>query len=83
MRSLNRDSDRLAEGIMSTYKSRGAKILLARTMQESGTPFNYVVAAFEEPDKQRYELSFVKMALLFWSCITLELAGDSNRYAVS
>lgn len=57
------DLDRLAEGIMSAYKSRGAKILLARTMQESRTPFNYMVAAFEEADKQRYELSFVKIAL--------------------
>jgi len=58
------DLDRLAEGLMATYKSHGAKILLAKTLQEaSGTPFNYMVAAFEEPASQRYELNFVKMTM--------------------
>jgi hypothetical protein len=28
-----------------------------------GAVFNYLVAAFEEPGKQRFELNFVKMAL--------------------
>jgi hypothetical protein len=56
--------DRLAEGIMSTYKSGGARILAARTMQdESGAPFNYLVAAFDEPSKNRMELNFVKCVL--------------------
>jgi hypothetical protein len=56
--------DRLAEGIMSTYKSHGAKILMAKTMQDrTGAPYNYLVAAFEEPAKQRFELNFVKIAL--------------------
>jgi hypothetical protein len=56
------DLDRLAEGIMSTYKSHGGQILMAKTMQDSGI-YNYMVAAFEETGKQRYELNFVKMAL--------------------
>jgi hypothetical protein len=56
--------DRLAEGIMATYKSHGGQILAAKTMREdSGATFNYMVAAFEEPGKQRFELNFVKMAL--------------------
>lgn len=56
--------DRLAEGIMTTYKSHGGQILAAKTMREdSGAVFNYMVAAFEEPGKQRFELNFVKMAL--------------------
>ena len=56
--------DRLAEGILSTYKSHGAKILMAKTMQDrTGAPYNYLVAAFEEPAKQRFELNFVKFAL--------------------
>ena len=56
--------DRLAEGVMNTYKSHGGKILLARTMQEkSGKAFNYMVAAFEEPAKHRFELNFVKVVL--------------------
>jgi hypothetical protein len=58
------DLDRLAEGIMSTYKSGGARILLAKTMQDSsGTPFNYLVASFDEPAKNRIELNFVKCVL--------------------
>ncbi len=56
--------DRLAEGIMSAYKSHGGRILAAKTMrQDSGEVFNYMVAAFEEPGKQRFELNFVKAAL--------------------
>jgi len=55
--------DRLAEGIMATYKSHGGQILTARTMQESGVVFNYMVAAFEEPGKKRMELNFVKMTM--------------------
>jgi hypothetical protein len=56
--------DRLAEGIMASYKSRGAQILLAKTMQtRTGEVFNYLVAAFEEPQQQRYELNFAKMVL--------------------
>jgi hypothetical protein len=57
------DLDRLAEGIMQTYKSHDGRILAARTMQDSGAVFNYMVAAFDEPGKQRFELNFVKMAL--------------------
>ncbi|MEO8027272.1 MAG: hypothetical protein ABI823_12405 [Bryobacteraceae bacterium] len=56
--------DRLAEGVMANYKSHSGQVLLAKTMADStGTPFNYLVAAFEEPAKKRYELNFVKIAL--------------------
>jgi hypothetical protein len=58
------EMDRLAEGIMANYKSHGGRILMAKTMrQESGAPYNYMVAAFEEPAKRRFELNFVKIAL--------------------
>jgi hypothetical protein len=64
--------DRLAEGVMSFYKTHGGKILSAKTMSgESGGVFNYMVAAFEEPAKHRFELNFVKMAL-----------GPKNAYIV-
>jgi hypothetical protein len=60
------EMDRLAEGIMSNYKARGAKILAARTMQETaGGVFNYIVAAFEEPEQHRCELNFVKITMGF------------------
>ncbi len=56
--------DRLAEGIMAAYKSRGSQILMAKTMpSDSGAAFNYMVVAFEEPDKKRFELNFVKVEL--------------------
>src|SRR5262249_31483585 len=56
--------DRLAEGIMATYKSHGGQILAARTTrQDSGALFNYLVAAFEEPGKRRIELNFVRVVL--------------------
>ena len=58
------EMDRLSEGVMLNYKNHGGQILLAKTMQEqSGAPFNYMVAAFEEPQQQRYELNFVKVGL--------------------
>jgi hypothetical protein len=58
------DLDRLAEGIMQTYKSHSGRILMARTMREkSGKPYNYMVAAFEDPAKQRFELNFVKFGM--------------------
>jgi hypothetical protein len=56
--------DRLGEGIMSNYKSHGGQVLSAKTMRDkSGAAYNYLVAAFEEPAKRRYEINFVKMAL--------------------
>jgi hypothetical protein len=56
--------DRLAQGILDTYKSRGGKVVMARTMQDaSGKPFNYMVVAFDEPGRKRYELNFVKAGL--------------------
>jgi hypothetical protein len=58
------DLDRLAEGVMETYKSHGGRILLARTMKDKkGAAFNYMVAAFEEPTQNRFELNFVKFGL--------------------
>ncbi len=56
--------DRLAEGLQTSYKSHHGQILMAKTMvNDAGAPYNYIVAAFEEPTKQRYELNFVKIAL--------------------
>lgn len=56
--------DRLAEGIMSTYKANAGQILMAKTMQQaSGEPFNYMVVAFEQPAEKRFEINFVKAAL--------------------
>lgn len=56
--------DRLAQGTMQAFQSGGAKILMARTMRDpSGKPYDYLVAAFDEADKQRYELNFAKIAL--------------------
>lgn len=56
--------DRLAQGVMSTYTAHGGRTLLAKTMQGSnGIPFNFMMVAFEEPAKHRYELNFVKAAL--------------------
>jgi hypothetical protein len=58
------DLDRLAEGVMATYKSNGGRILLAKTMRDkTGGTFNYMVAAFEEPANCRFELNFVKFGL--------------------
>lgn len=58
------DLDRLAEGVMQTYKSNGGRILLAKTMKDkNGVAFDYLVAAFEEPAKNRFELNFVKLAM--------------------
>jgi hypothetical protein len=58
------DLDRLAEGILSTYRSRGARVLLAKTMGSSPeTVFNYAVVAFDEPNEHRIELDFVKVQL--------------------
>ena len=37
------DMDRLAQGVLDTYKARGAKVVMARTMQDAaGRPFNYM-----------------------------------------
>jgi hypothetical protein len=64
--------DRLAQGVMDNYKSHGGRILMARTMTDSnGTPYNYIVAAFEQPADHRFELNFVKAAL-----------GPQNAYMV-
>lgn len=58
------DLDRLSEGILTAYKSRGGKVLMAKTMGGSPeTVYNYAVVAFAEPATKRWELNFVKMHL--------------------
>lgn len=57
------DLDRLAQGIMDTYKSSGGRVLMARTMSAPSGPFNYMIVAFDQPAQKRYELNFVKIAL--------------------
>src|SRR5262249_48913692 len=58
------DLDRLAEGVLSSYRSRGGKILAAKTVgQTAGGVFNYVVAAFDKLAERRCELDFVKISL--------------------
>jgi len=66
------DLDRLSQGILDNYKSHHGKILVAKTVADaSGTPFNYLAAAFDEPADHRFELNFVKIAL-----------GPNNAYLV-
>jgi hypothetical protein len=66
------DLDRLAQGVMDNYKAHGGRVLMARTMVDaSGTPFNYMVVAFDQPAQHRFELNFVKAAL-----------GPKNAYMV-
>jgi hypothetical protein len=56
--------DQVGEGVLQNYKSHGAKILQAKTMVDpSGKPYNYLLAAFDEPAHHRFEFDFVKMAL--------------------
>jgi len=56
--------DQVGEGVLQNYKSHGAKILQAKTMVDTaGKPYNYLLAAFDEPTHHRYEFDFVKMAL--------------------
>ena len=58
------DLDRLAQGVMDTYKARGGKMVMAKTLKDgAGKPLNYMIVAFDEPGKKRYELSFVKAAM--------------------
>ena len=58
------DVDRVAEGVKANYQAHGSQILMAKTMRDAaGKPYDYMVAAFEEPAFQRYELNFVKIAL--------------------
>jgi hypothetical protein len=56
--------DRIAEGIMQTYKANGGQVLRAQaTRDSSGAPFNDLAGAFEQSDKHTYQLNFVKVAL--------------------
>ena len=66
------DLDRLAQGVVESYKSRNGQILMARTMVgKSGEVFNYVAVAFEDVVQHRFELSFTKVAL-----------GHNNAYVL-
>ncbi len=58
-----KDLDGVSQGIMSNYKSHGAQILMARTFPDPSGAYNYIAVAFEEPDKHRFEMNFVKMAM--------------------
>jgi hypothetical protein len=56
--------DQLSEGVMQFYKTHGGQVLAAKTMKgASGEPFNYLVAAFEQPQTHTFELNFVKLAM--------------------
>jgi hypothetical protein len=57
------DLDRLAQGILDTYKAQNGKVLMAKTMSANGVPFNYIIVAFPQPAQKRFELNFVKIAL--------------------
>ena len=58
------DLGRLSQGILDNYKSHGAQILMAKTMVDaSKAPYDYTVAAFEDPADHRFELNLVKAAL--------------------
>jgi hypothetical protein len=58
------EMDRLAEGLLATYKKAGAVVLAAKTLKnQGGVSFNYLLVAFDEPAKQRYELNFVKVGM--------------------
>jgi len=62
--SSKEELDRLAQGILTNYKSRNGQILLAKTMVgKAGQVFNYMAVAFEDPAQHRFELSFTKVAL--------------------
>lgn len=66
------DLDRLSQGILDTYKSSGGRVLMAKTMADAaGTPYNYMVVAFDQPAQHRFELNFVKAVL-----------GPKNAYMV-
>lgn len=53
-----------SEALMSHYKSRGAQVLAYKSLKDqSGKDYNYMVAVFDEPQYNRYELDFVKMAM--------------------
>jgi hypothetical protein len=66
-----KDLDPLAEGIMQSYKSHGGQILLAKTFPAPAGAYNYLVAAFEEPARTRFELNFAKAAM-----------GPKNAYVI-
>jgi len=56
--------DGLAEGTLTAFKNSGAKILIAQTMKDrTGKPYNYIVAAIDEPQNHRYELNFLKIGM--------------------
>jgi hypothetical protein len=66
-----KDLDGVSEGVMANYKSHLAQILMAKTFPNPAGAYNYLAAAFEEPDKHRFEMNFVKIGL-----------GPKNVYVV-
>ncbi len=58
------DMDKLSEGLMSYYKKANAVVLAAKTLKnKAGVSFNYMLVAFDEPAKQRFELNFIKVGM--------------------
>ena len=57
------DLNKLSDGLTSNYESHGGKVLLTKTMNDFNGEYRYLVAAFDEPSKQRMELRFVKVGI--------------------
>jgi hypothetical protein len=81
----NADVDKVAEGLVSIYRENHAQILMSKTMTgKSGKPYDYLVAAFEEPTKHRFEIDFVRVALMedhqAWCLIYGKRIADAEDY---
>ena len=74
--------DRMGEGILSTYKSHGTRITPRRRRRGLPRRQAYLVAAFDEADKQRFELSFGKMSMgpKNAACVYGVRVGDLQDY---
>jgi hypothetical protein len=59
----SKDLDRVVEENKSNYESHGGRILVATTLPYADGTYNYTVVGFDEPSKQRFEISFVKAAM--------------------
>ena len=60
----NGDVDKLAEGMVTGYRKAGATVLLTKTFRDpAGKPYDYLVAAFNEPDHHRMEINYAKLAM--------------------
>ena len=57
------DLKKVTDEVKSDYESHGAKVLMAKPMNDANGEYNYTVVGFDDAAKQRYELSFVKTAV--------------------